>query len=175
MDKELFLIHTTMEKEDYRKFLYTAAFFKKKWLLPVLLLISWGGAVLIQCSLSGPDWGKTALTTLLLFCFVILILCFKIEKRNRTRLKTDRTGSFGSENILHFYSDRLVFESPERKSTGELRYDQFYSLLESKDYYIFYLNANQAALLRKKDVPAEAADSLRHFLQAAFGKRYKRI
>ena len=43
-------------------------------------------------------------------------------------------------------------ENKELKSTGELKYSQFYALMETKDYFIFYLTMNQASLIRKKDV-----------------------
>ena len=58
-------------------------------------------------------------------------------------------------------------------SKGELKYDQFYSLVESKDYFIFYLTVNQASLLRKKDV--ENLSAFREFIVDKFEGKYKRV
>ena len=65
------------------------------------------------------------------------------------------------------------FENKELKSTGELKYSQFYALLESKDYFIFYLTVNQASLIRKKDV--ENLSVFREFLVEKFGEKLKSI
>lgn len=62
---------------------------------------------------------------------------FKVERKNAQRVKTDKTGTFDSTNILKFYDERIVFENEALNSKGELKYDQFYSLVESKDYFIF--------------------------------------
>ncbi|WMI82658.1 YcxB family protein [Anaerotignum sp. MB30-C6] len=59
------------------------------------------------------------------------------------------------------------------KSKGELSYNQFFSVLESKDYFIFYLTANQASLIRKKDVPQ--VDEFRKFIKEKFQKKFKHI
>ena len=77
---------------------------------------------------------------------------FKVEKKNTRRIKTDKTGTFDSINTLKFYEDRIVMENQELKSKGELKYNQFFTLMESKDYFIFYFTANQASLVRKKDI-----------------------
>jgi hypothetical protein len=89
------------------------------------------------------------------------------------RIKTDKTGTFDSVNTLEFYDDRMVAENKELKSTGQLKYDQFYALMESKDYFIFYLTLNQASLVRKKDI--DDLDTFKEFIVEKFGDRYKKI
>ncbi|NMA01341.1 MAG: YcxB family protein, partial [Clostridia bacterium] len=98
---------------------------------------------------------------------------FKVERRNAQRIKTDKTGAFDSINTLKFYEDRIVFENKELKSTGELKYSQFYALLESKDYFIFYLTVNQASLVRKKDL--DDISAFKEFLVKKFGEKFKSI
>ena len=48
-----------------------------------------------------------------------------------------------------------------------------YALMESRDYFIFYLTANQASLIRKKDV--DDLDAFREFIVQKFKGRYKKI
>jgi succinate dehydrogenase flavin-adding protein (antitoxin of CptAB toxin-antitoxin module) len=64
-------------------------------------------------------------------------------------------------------------ENKELKSTGELKYNQFFALMESKDYFIFYLTVNQASLVRKKDV--DNLNDFKEFIVEKFGSKYKRI
>ncbi|NLX65027.1 MAG: YcxB family protein [Clostridiaceae bacterium] len=119
------------------------------------------------------DYIKLLIGWIILFASAIAVVLFKIERKNAQRIKTDKTGAFDSINTLKFYEDRIVFENEKLKSTGELKYDQFYSLLESKDYFIFYLTINQASLIRKKDV--DNISELKEFLVNKFGDKYKSI
>jgi len=45
--------------------------------------------------------------------------------------------------------------------------------MESKDYFIFYLTANQASLVRKKDV--DNLNAFKDFIVEKFKGRYKNI
>ena len=121
----------------------------------------------------GLDFTKLIISWILLFILAIAVILFKVEIRNMQRIKTDKTGTFDSVNTLEFYDDRMVAENKELKSTGQLKYDQFYALMESKDYFIFYLTLNQASLVRKKDI--DDLDTFKEFIVEKFGDRYKKI
>ena len=103
----------------------------------------------------------------------IAVICFQVEHRNNQRVKTDRTGTFDSINVLEFYEDKIVIKNQQLCSTAQLQYSQFYELMESKEYYIFYVNKNQASLLRKKDI----ADNGKFypFILSKFEGRYRKI
>ena len=88
-----------------------------------------------------------------MFCLAVAAVALRVEYANNRRVATDNTGSFDSLNILSFYDDRLVMQNLSVSGTGTLAYSRFYKLLETREYFIFYLNANQASLLRKKDIP----------------------
>lgn len=150
MDQPKIIINTTMSKEDYRRFLYIAAFRRNKAVIPFLMLISLAGGIIISLDNGGLDFTKLIISWILLFILAIAVILFKVEIRNMQRIKTDKTGTFDSVNTLEFYDDRMVAENKELKSTGQLKYDQFYALMESKDYFIFYLTLNQASLVRKR-------------------------
>jgi len=94
-------------------------------------------------------------------------------RENAQRVKTDKTGTFDSVNTLEFYDDKLVMENQQLKSTGELKYDQFFAVMESKEYFIFYLTVNQASLIRKKDV--DDLGELKQFIKEKFESKYKQI
>lgn len=171
MMEPIYLIETTMEKEDYRKFLYTATFLRNKLVIPLIALISLVGSVVIS---AGEPWRKLWTVLLLwgvLFVLSVAVICLRVEAKNKQRIKTDRTAAFGSKAILKFFADSLTMEQPAFASVGTMGYDQFFELLESKDYYIFYLNANQATLIRKKDVADK--EGFEKFIREKFAGRYK--
>lgn len=162
MDKMKFIITTTMEKEDYRKFLYLATFCRNKMVFPLIAIIAFVGSFLINWNQRHLNWITITLSWLFMFVLAIAVVCFKVERKNNLRITSDHTGTFGSRNVLKFYEEKVVMENDSLKSTAELKYSQFFSVLESKDYFIFYLTANQASLIRKKDI--ESLDAFKQFI-----------
>jgi len=173
MEKPKIIINTTMSKEDYRKFLYIATFRRNKITIPLLALISIIGSIIVSLESGTLNMTKLIISWILLFALAIITVLFKVEKKNTRRIKTDKTGTFDSINTLKFYEDRIVMENQELKSKGELKYNQFFTLMESKDYFIFYFTANQASLVRKKDI--ENLQPYKEFIVEKFKGRYKNI
>lgn len=173
MEEPKIVINTTMSKEDYRKFLYIATFKRRKLTIPLLALISLLASLMISFESANINLAKFIISWIALFTLAVAVVVFKVERRNVQRIKTDKTGAFDSINTLKFYEDRIVFENKELKSTGELKYSQFYALLESKDYFIFYLTVNQASFVRKKDL--DNISVFKEFLVEKFGEKFKRI
>lgn len=173
MGQIIYTIRTIMEKEDYRKFLYIATFRRNYLVIPMIAVMALAGAVL-----SAWSYGKVTLLFVfsfwvLLFCVSIGVICFKVERKNKRRISTDKTKTFGSVTILKFFDNYLVMETPATKGKNTLNYDQFYKLIESKDYFIFYFNANMASLLRKKDI--SNLEEFQTFIKTKFGKKFKKI
>ena len=173
MEQAKFIINTTMTKEDYRKFLYIATFRRNKVIIPLLVLISFIASVLISLDSEGINFLQLIISWILLFVLAIVVVIFKVESRNARRVRTDKTGSFDSVNTLKFFEDKIVMENNALRSTGELKYDQFFALMESKEYFIFYLTVNQASLIRKKDI--DNLNDFKNFIVEKFSNNYKRI
>jgi len=167
------IINTTLSKEDYRRFLYIATFRRNKVIIPLIGLIALIGSFVVNFDGGSFNLIKFIISWVFLFALAIGAVLFKVEKKNAQRVKTDKTGAFDSINTLKFYEDRIVMENETLKSKGELKYEQFYALMESRDYFIFYLTANQASLIRKKDV--DDLDAFREFIVQKFKGRYKKI
>lgn len=173
MEQPKIIINTTMSKEDYRKFLYISAFRRNKAMIPFLGLISLLGSAIISFDGGNFNLTRFLVSWMALLALALAVVVFKVEIKTAQRVKTDKTGTFDSVNTLKFYDDRIVIDNQALKSTGELEYGQFYALMESKDYYIFYLNLNQASLVRKKDIDNPGA--FKEFIVGKFGRKYKRI
>ena len=173
VEEPKFYIETTMAKEDYKKFLYIATFRRNKVLIPLLIFMSIIGSMVIGFDTDGFSWVRFILSFLVLTPLAFVIIIFQIERKNAKRIKTDQTGSFDSINKLTFYEDKMMLQNEAFKSTGEVQYVQFYGVRESKDYFIFYLTVNQAALIRKIDV--KDVSGFRSFLMDKLKERYKKI
>ena len=173
MEKAKIIINTTMSKEDYRRFLYIATFKRNKVIIPMLGLISLVGSIIVSLDSGNVNLIKLIISWIILFLLAVVVVLLKVERKNAQRIKTDKTGAFDSINTLKFYDDRIVMENKALKSTGELKYNQFFSLMESKDYFIFYLTINQASLVRKKDI--DDINAFKEFIVEKFGSKYKSI
>ncbi|NLP47207.1 MAG: YcxB family protein [Epulopiscium sp.] len=174
-NNKLFTVKTSMKKEDYHKFLYIATFLRSKIIIPLMLLISALVAVFLAYSESQFDTIKFIVSWILLLVVAFFTIIFKIEMRNKQRIKTDKTGVFNSEEILEFYEDFLIIKSTVFEGESKIKYSQFYQVLESKDYFITYFNMNQASLIRKKDMDKETIEKLRVLYRKNMGKKYKKI
>lgn len=168
-----FIIETTMTKEDYKKFLYVATFRRNKLVIPLLILVSLMGSLAIGFDVDGFSWGRFIISVLFLTPMAFGIIIFQVERKNAKRVKTDQTGSFDSINTLTFYDDKLVMKNEVFKSTGEIKYAQFYGVLESKDFFIFYLTVNQASLIRKEDV--DSPEEFKKFMEEKFQEKFKKV
>jgi hypothetical protein len=173
LEEPKIVINTSMTKGDYRNFLYIATFLRNKLVIPLLALISLAGGLIIGFDNGSFSWTRLIISWILLFALAVAVIVLKVERKNAQRVKTDKTGAFDSVSTLKFYDDRMVMENESLKSSSELKYDQFFALMESKDYFIFYLTVNQASLIRKKDV--DNLEVFKVFIVDKFNSRYKKI
>src|SRR5690606_17599717 len=91
-DNKLFTVKTIMEKEDYHKFLYVATFFRSKIIIPFILLISALMAVFLAYSENQFSTTEFIISWIVLAVVAILTIIFKVERKNKQRIKTDKTG-----------------------------------------------------------------------------------
>ena len=173
MEEAKIIINTTMSKEDYRKFLYIATFKRSKVIIPLMILISLIGSLIISYDNGQIKPFTLIISWVLLYALSIIVIIFKVERKNKQRIQTDKTGTFDSVNTLKFFDDKIIMENQSLKSSGQLNYNKFYALLESKDYFIFYFNVNQASLIRKADVPD--IKEFKTFITGKFEGKYKEI
>ncbi|WP_099190883.1 YcxB family protein [Tepidibacter mesophilus] len=174
-DNKLFTVKTSMEKEDYHKFLYIATFLRSKIIIPFILFLSALMAIFLAYSEHQFNIIKFFIFWMVLTIVAVFVIIFKVERKNKQRIKTDKTGVFNSQETLDFYEDFLIIKSTVFEGESKIKYSQFYQVLESKDYFISYFNMNQASLIRKKDMDKEKSDKLRSVYQKNMGNKYSSI
>lgn len=172
---KLFTVKTTMAKEDYHKFLYISTLLKSKMMIIVMVLFTAIISGLIFYSENQFDLIGFIYYWIILMIVAILATILKIEMKFRRIIKTDKTGSLDSEEVLDFYKDFLIVKSKVFEGEIKVKYAQFYEVFESKDYFITYLNANNATLIRKKDMESQVIDSLRSLYIKNLTNKYKRV
>lgn len=174
-ENKLFTVNTCMRKEDYRKFLYIATFLRSKIIIPFIFIMSGLMSAFLSYDGSKFNIGEFLIFWLVLALVAVGVVIFKVERKNKQRVKTDKTGAFDSEETLDFYENFLIIKSTVFEGESKIRYDQFYQVLESKDYFITYFNVNQASLIRKKDMNEETTEKLRALYQDKMGNKYRGI
>lgn len=173
MEEPKIIINTKMEKEDYKKFLYTATFKRNKFTIPILILMSMVAGLFIGYEKGNFSLVRFFISWILLLIISIFIILFQIKRKNEKRVKTDRTAGFDNLYTLKFHDEKLVVENQSLKSSAEVTYDKIFSLLESKEFFILYFTESQASAIRKKDI-----DNLEEFKEFIIDKlkgRYKKI
>jgi len=175
MEQEKFYVVTKMEQEDHRKFLYITTFVKRKTGLIITAVMSVLAGLAVSWILDYVTVGMVALIGVAYFLMIVGIQCFKINKLNKQRAKTDKVIGFGAESHLHFYEDYILMEMPVNKSTGQIRYEQIYEIMETKEFFAVYHSSNQASLIRKKDINQEELAAFTAFLKEKMQKQYKTL
>ncbi|WP_042276984.1 YcxB family protein [[Clostridium] dakarense] len=174
-DNKLFTVRTSMEKKDYRNFLYIAIFLKNKIKIPVMILFIAFLSTLLAYSENEFYIKDFFIYFIILIIVFILTIIFKIEVKIKQRIKTDKLGTFNSQGILDFYESFLTAKSTVIEGESKIKYDQFYKVFETKNYFINYFNIDQAALIRKKDMENKTIESLRNLYKNNIKNKYKRV
>ena len=175
MTEPIFTIQTSMNHRDYKNFLYISTFCKNKLIIPLIFLLSLSVSILLNLTYTYFSAADTAGMCLIFFAVSMVTIILKIEFKTKKRIKTDKIGDFNANTILNFYEDYLQMQtnSSRSESTASIEYNKFYMVVESQNYFFFYINASQAFLLGKRDI----GDSklFKAFITRKFDKSYQKI
>ena len=175
-ENKLFEFETRMEPEDFRKSSYIAAFFQAPQTVPSILVMCAIGALL--AGLRVERVGDILYMLMLWFTISVLVftlLCFNVYLKGKRREAAARqTGALDRRMVMRFYDSYVNLENPAREMKRDYPYEQFWRLLESKHYFIFFLDKHQVTILRKKDIKnQDELASFSPFMSRSFGKGYR--
>lgn len=77
MEQPEIIINTTMSREDYRRFLYIAAFRRNKAIIPLLALISLAGSIFVSLEHGHVNVLKLIISWIGLFALAMAVVVFK--------------------------------------------------------------------------------------------------
>ena len=172
---KLFTVETTMEKNDYHKFLYISTLLKSKIMILFFLFLTAFLSGEIAYNESTFDSKVFFVFWIILIMVLIVVIIFKIEVKFRQIMKTDKTGIFNLPEILDFYTDFLIVKSKVFEGEIKVKYTQIYKVFETNNYFITYFNATQATLIRKKDMKSEVIDQLKSLYKKNLVNTYKKV
>jgi hypothetical protein len=173
MEEPKIIINAKMEKEDYKKFLYTATFKRNKFTIPILVLMAMVAGLFIGYEKGEFSLIRFLFSWLVLLIVSIFIVVFQIRRKNEKGVKADNTAGFDNLYTLKFYNEKLVVENQSLKSRAEISYDKIFSLLESKDLFILYFTKSQASAIMKRDI--DDLGEFKEFIIDKFKDKYKKI
>lgn len=170
---EKYKITTTMEREDYRNFLYLITFKRNHsvWLLILFL------TVLLSVSISLFTGGIKPLNLLIIAFFMVLVivsaLCLRLESKVKKKYGKSNAKLLKKEQTLTLYDQEIEATNRSREGTTTSTYDNFYEIWETKDYFFFYFTKESCSLIRKKDIPNDEYDNLISFLKEKLNNKFK--
>lgn len=175
-DKKLFIVKTSMDKKDYHKFLYIATFFRRKFMIPVLLVGSAIMGYFVAYNKEAFKWSEFFIYWILLLGITLFAMVVKIETRNREKIKDNKkNGIFSACETLEFFDDCVVIKSTAYKSKSKVKYNKFYEIIETKDYFITYFNKRQASIIRKVDLDKEIMEKLQNLFSEKLSHKYRKL
>lgn len=174
-EKKLFTIKTSIDKKDYHRFLYIATFLRKKFTIPVIIIISALMAGFVSYNNGAFEIKSFLIYWLILLAITIFAIIVKIEFRNIERVKADKAGVLKAIETLDFFDDAVVIKSTAFKGKSKVKYYKFYEVIETKDYFLIYFNRRQASIIRKIDLEGPLMDELRNLLIEKIGHKYRKL
>lgn len=168
-------IETVMEKEDYKKFLYTTTFTRNKSALRFLAVMSLIGAILLAVVKFGFGIKTFFVSWAVMFACLYVIAWIKVEYNYRKKISIDDSGVFGSVTTIEFFENYMTMESTMAEGRSVLDYGKFFRLLEMRQYFVFYYSKTMATIVRKKDMDSINVQEFRQFIAEKFEGKYQKI
>ncbi len=170
-EKKTISFTSSIDKRDYRKIAYFNVFFKD---LKMLYLIVMAGIASL-CVLVLHFTGRILFPDFLIYVctiFIVLIpLLFLVTEFMVYRfLKSDRL----SINNAHQYTideEKIVTEGGVEKARAEYLWIYLYKAYEIKDYFLLYINQEQALILPKRNLTEEDSEMIRDLMRKNLRKR----
>lgn len=168
-------IHTTMEREDFRNFLYLITFRKNTSVLVAILLMSLFLSFFVSFFTGGFQIGNFLIITFFMFLVTSSALCLRLESKVKKKYSISNEKNLKKDQTV-ILTDTLI-EATNRSSDGSttVSYEQFHELWETKQYLFFYFTKDLCSFIRKRDIAEENKDELFDFLRNKLGEKFKEL
>ena len=176
---EPIVVETKMTYQDMKKFMQFTMFRKGRGLKPAIIVMIVALAVAVVALLGmlltvGLEGFSFQLITMLLLIPFILVLMLLMPTINAKAIQKTSGALFDSAQryIMSLDDVRLETSGQNTAGSGTYRYDAFHKICETTDSFYLYINAQQAHLMPKRDVPPEQLAALTSLLSEKMGKKY---
>ncbi len=176
---EPIVVETKMTFQDMKRFMQFTMFRKGKGFKPSIIVLIVALAVAVIALLGmvltvGLEGFSFQLITMLLLIPFILVLMLLMPTINAKTVQKTSGALFESMQryILTVENFQVETSGQHTAGNGTYRYEAFHKVCETADSFYLYLNAQQAYLLPKRDVPPDQLAALTTLLVEQMGKKY---
>ena len=164
----IFEVTTTMEKEDYRNFLFLTTFQTPDSIISLFIISIILGA--IANVIIGFSMSKLFFCSLFFFLVFFVLLYAKLEKNVKATYPLDQPAVIEINQTIRFYDSHLTATNRTDANTTTTSYDNIYKIKENDSYIILFLTKELASVIRKKDLDKELVCQISNFLKQKIKK-----
>ncbi|MSS64803.1 YcxB family protein [Velocimicrobium porci] len=166
-------INTTMEREDYRNFLYLITFRKNPSVLLAILLMSFILSFFVSFFTNGFQIKNFLIITFFMFLVTISTLCLRLESKVKKKYSISNQQNLKKEQTITLFSDSIEATNRNSDGTTIISYNDFYEIWETRNYLFFYFSKDLCSLIRKQDIDKTQANEIIYFLKSKLGNKFK--
>lgn len=164
-----FVIRSSLDKEDYKKYLFIDMFELRKIFMIFVI------ACIVTLSLNYVNHTMNLYNIVeyfaIFFCIVIVMRVVQVYTMYYGIARMYDKGDLKGYNIYSFHEDELTIQNSSQNGSATLKYDIFHTVRQTKDFILLYATARQCSVIRKKDV--ENIDEFVIYLKNKFKKVYR--
>lgn len=170
---QLYQINTTMEREDYRNFLYLITFGKNPSILLAILTMSCFLSLFISFFTNGFQIKNFLIITFFMFLVTISTLCMRLESKVRKKYGIANKENLKKEQTVILFDNSIEATNRSNNGTTVVSYEDFYEIWETKNYLFFYFSKDLCSLIRKQDIDKVQSEEILQFLKSKLGEKFK--
>lgn len=160
-----------ISNKDYREIVYFNVFRKNKWgfwlivVATIVSLFTMMGRIMDIFEVSDFLF-YTSIIFIGLWILLIVVTEFIVKQF----INSDKI-VLGKERITKINYEKITVESGDI-SVANFTWDTIYKAYEIKNYYLIYVNFQQAIIVAKRDLTEEQKSTVREILNTKLGKKY---
>lgn len=171
MKQSEFVVRTSMELDDYKKFLFIDKFQREKVIIYAVISIFVSLIVnYINKTMNATSFIKYFAIFFLVFMLVRLL---KIWSTYQGIKKMQRLNQLGYTNIFSFKEQDLTIQNSKIDGSTNIKYKDIGFVKETKDFILLYVTPKQCSAIRKKDVTD--INAFIEFLTEKFAENFKKM
>lgn len=159
----IFEITTTMEKEDYRNFLFLTTFQTPDSIASLGIISIILGVV--TSMITGFSLSSLFFSTLFFLLVLFALMYSKLEKNVKTAYPLDQPSAIEKEQTIVFYDTYLTSTNRTNADVTTAAYGDIYKIKEDDSYIILFLTKELASVICKKDLDRETIKEISNLLK----------
>lgn len=160
--------------DEYKKFTFYTVFVLNKKIVTFLTfeVLAVIGLLLSVCFLNAL-WFVTGLIFGVVGGLYYLITRLTVSAKTESAVKQSKE-FYKLSNEYLFYEDNaeVITTVGGKKRQSVLKYKDMYKVVERKDFYYFYANANIGIIIKKSGIENGDVDGLREIFKNSFDKKH---